>query len=145
MNRSPSRARFEQVPLSSVPGLLQEKRRPQILNVSPDLLLLRTRTAILERAGVWTVNAGSTAEAVRLCRRYGFDGVVLCHELSEQAKRQVTQAARRRRAGTTVIGLYSIGPSEAAAADVAVNAHDGPEALLKAVRAILTTSGKNGR
>jgi CheY-like chemotaxis protein len=136
MNK-PSRGRFEQVPLTSIPVLLEKTRHPQVLHVSSDPVLLGTRGAILERSGVLTVSAGSGAEAVRLCRRHSFDAVVLCHELAPRHKQEVIHAVRRRGSGTKVIGLYSVTPSEAAGADLAVDSHDGPEALLQAVRTIL--------
>ncbi len=127
--------RFEQVPLESIAALRRSEDPPKILNVSSVPLLLQTRSAILKTAGLLAVNTGSTAEAVRLCRRQAFDAVVLCHALSRPQKQQVMQAARRSQTRTRVIGLYNVARTEAAGADVAVDSHDGPEALLKAVRA----------
>ncbi len=128
--------RFEQVPLASI-ATLRSADSPKVLHVSPIPLLLETRSAVLEAAGVRTVSAGSVAAAVRLCRRHSFNAVVLCHELSRQQKEQVMRAARRNNTATTVIGLYNLVSTEAKGADLAVDSHDGPEALLQAVRSAL--------
>ncbi len=129
--------RFEQVSLESIAPLRRDEPRRKVLNLSPDPLLLQTRAAILERTGVLTVNAGSAAEAVWLCRSQHFDAVVVCHSLDQQQRQLVMQAARRGKPGTTVIGLYNLTRANAAGADLVVDTNDGPEALLKAVRTAL--------
>lgn len=129
--------RFEQVPLHTIPVLRENAVRPRVLNVSLDATLLQTRSAILQSTGAAVVNANGYGEAVRACARQAFDAVVLCHALPRHHKREVMQAARRGRSATKVVGLYNIAPAQAAGADVAVDSHDGPEALLQAVRPLL--------
>ena len=137
MSKLQSRGHFEQVPLARIAPLLEGKRPPRILIVGHDPLLVETRSAILQNSGLRAIGASSAAEAARISRREEFDALVLCHELSQQDKQMVMQEARRRKPRSKVIALYSITPSEASGADLAVDSHDGPEAFLEAVHSIL--------
>ena len=110
-----------------------------ILNVSSDPVLLKTRGLVLESAGYQAVSARTLGDIVSGCKQHNISAVVLCHAIRADEKERLMLAAWSCCDPTTpIISLYLSSPGEAEGADVAIPAHDGPEALLEALGEQLT-------
>ncbi len=136
MNRSSRR--FEHVPLEQVPVL---DERPRILHVSPNHTDARRQA--LERAGFRVEVAQAAGEAARRLREEPFDAVIVGHPLSREEKAAVVGAARAAESAPWIIALYKLWVTEGSGAHVAIDAQDGPEAVISALRRL--GRGRGGR
>ena len=125
-------ARFEQVPLESVPAIAPPM--PRVLHISFDRAILATRTAILKQAGFRVVAAASVTEAVHACEKHAFDAVVIGHTVPSHQRAAVMEAARACRSKPPVIALYKLTSEEVTGADVSIDSHDDPVVLINALR-----------
>ena len=107
-----------------------------VLNVSADESLLATRKAILEQIGFKVVSATNLLQVEAACKGNQVGAVVLGHSIPRVEKQRIITTVRDLcHKGTPVIScLYRNSPTEAADADEAVSAQDGPEALIKALQ-----------
>jgi DNA-binding NtrC family response regulator len=122
--------RFEQIPVEKVPFL--QPSGPSVLNVSSDLALLNTRTAILEIAGIRATAAANVRTAVRAIQDEVFNAVVLCHTVNAKDRAEIVREARKVTPKVRVIEVFKI--SSAGDADICVDSHAGPEALIATLR-----------
>lgn len=139
--KNKSRRRFQQVPLEKI-AAVAEAAAPKVLSVSRDGVLAQTRSTILQRAGLQVDTVMDTEEAARLLFDKSYDAVVLEHSLSREGKAEVIGAARSARSAPWIIGLYNLWSSEARGVHIAIDTQDGAEALVTAIRRLV--SGRSG-
>ena len=70
-------------------------RKPRILSVSYDDLLLHTRHLLLEREGYDVVSSIGFIESLEHCKRGGFDLFILGHSIPHSDKQQLVETFRR--------------------------------------------------
>lgn len=80
------------------------------------------------------VHAASAEEAARHFRRHSFRAVIIGQAVPTEEKPKLIRAARAAASAPWIIGVYKLAADEAAGAHVAVDSHDGPQALLSALR-----------
>ena len=104
---------------------------PEVLVVSRDAMLLKTRQLILG-AFFQVEGAGRVREAEELMSRRRYDLVVLCYTLSESERLQVMDlaAAQKHRPLILILTPARVRPTEPAPADAAMT-EAGPYYLLK--------------
>lgn len=141
MNPTPG-PRFPQIPLNHVPI---NGARPRVLHVSTERALALTRSAILQRAGFRVQTAYATGEAARLLHENDYVAVIVGHSLSREQKAHVIGAARAASSAPWIVGLYSLSSTEASGAHVAVDTHDGPQAVVDALRRVGDKPGRIAR
>jgi CheY-like chemotaxis protein len=108
--------------------------KKRILSISYDELLLHTRQAILEQEGFEVRSAWGFAEALEACQGHDdFDVVVMGHSMPQRDKTELVKALRTK-CDAPLVSIYRQGDSAMPEADYSVNAHEGPMALLEAVR-----------
>ena len=129
-NEQRRRSRFEQVPLSAVPMLT----RKRVLNICEERTLLQTRTAILEAAGFHAVAASTVESARQALALDSFDAVVICHSISHDDRQELIRAVRKLCPSARIVGLYNLPPQNDHGADRMIDAHDGPDSLIQALR-----------
>jgi DNA-binding response OmpR family regulator len=111
----------------------------RILSVSYDEPLLATRHHILEKAGFEVVSALGFNKAMEECAKQKFDLIVLGHTLAVDDKTALI-AESRELCGCPVITLRRHGDPPHPDADYSVDASEGPEKLLDAIKAALRRS-----
>ena len=119
------------------------RKIPSILSVSCDESLLRTRHWILEAAGFNVTSALGFAQATTQFQAGRFDLVILGHSMprkDKEARRRVIRSYDRSR----VLSLLRMGDSPLADVDYSIEASEGPEALVSAVRKVLDYENLSG-
>jgi|SRR5579864_6819773 len=110
----------------------------KILAVSYDEALLRTRKMILEREGFAVSSARDLAEAARACAgKSTFDLILLGHSIPRREKEEILSEVRRLCPSARVLSIRAHGEAQVAQVDYSVSSHDGPEALISAVKQVL--------
>ena len=101
-------------------------------------MLLRTRGAVLESAGLRVVIVDSVPPAVGIIRAGTFDVAILCHSLSRGDRLKLTAAIRRRNPSALIL-LVSGEPGANTAERDGIDAVLEPEPwrLLQRLRSIL--------
>lgn len=112
-----------------------QKRR--ILSISYDEALLATRQMILEQAGFEVISSLGFAESLENSKKGPFDLVVLGHSLPLKDKSAIVAALRKTKSKPKVLSIRRHGYAPIPEADASVEAVDGPQALLEAVRQAL--------
>jgi len=108
--------------------------KKRILSISYDQVLLLTRQALFEQEGFEVRSACGFAEALEACQGHDdFDVVVMGHSMPQRDKTELAKALRTKR-DAPLVSIYKHGDSAMPEADYSVNAHEGPKALLEAVR-----------
>ncbi len=104
---------------------------PQVLVVSRDAMLLRTRQLILG-AFFQVQVAGRIREAETLIATHSFDLIILCYVLTDAERRQVMELAaeQKRRPRILMLTPAGIPPEEQDSADATMS-EAGPYYLLK--------------
>lgn len=107
----------------------------KILAVSYDEALLRTRKMILEREGYIVRAALGLEEATRACAESEkkFDLILLGHTIPRAEKRKILPELKKH-CPAPVLSIRAHGDLPIPGADYSVDSHDGPEALISAVR-----------
>jgi hypothetical protein len=139
--RMPQRdTQFEVVPLSKVPALAAASQstspRPQVLSISYDESLARTRELILDAAGIDVHTALDIQKAMWLFGKNRFDLVILGHSIPLN-ERQLIAERLRSVSSTPILAISRAGERSTVPAEHHVNASDGPRRLLNVVRKIL--------
>lgn len=139
MNATPRR--FPQVPLAQVPASPGRASRapakwPRVLNVSRDRSVAETRSDIMKEAGFRVETVFAAGDAAHLLQEKEYEAVIVGHNLSREQKAQVIGAARAAAGAPWIIGLYTLGPFEAVGTHFAVDVHEGPQAIVEAVRRV---------
>ena len=102
---------------------------------------MRTRHYIFEQAGFEVVSALGFSEAIAHCAEGKFDVVVLGHTLPPKDKTALVSALRDR-CHCPVLSIRKPGQGKDPDADYSVDAGEGPEAMLAALREALGISIK---
>jgi DNA-binding response OmpR family regulator len=109
---------------------------PSILCISYEPALGQTRQWLLEKAGFSVTSALGLTEAVSQCRKAAFDLVLIGHSIPKGDRMALVIEIRKRKKSRIVsIHLHTEDPLPGM--DGSVDAADGPETLLAAVRAAL--------
>jgi DNA-binding NtrC family response regulator len=109
----------------------------KILAVSYDESLLRTRKMILEREGFAVSAASGLEEATRACAdATPFDLILLGHSIPRGEKEKML-AELKRHCRAPILSIRSHADPPVPGADYSVDSHDGPEALISAVKQVL--------
>jgi CheY-like chemotaxis protein len=117
----------------------------RILSISYDKSLLATRQMILQSAGYEVTSALGLAEALTICKaRHDFDLLLMGHSIPQKDKIELFNALRPH-CQAPLLSILRSGEAPISQAEYAVDAQDGPEALLAAVRMALTRSSRNGK
>jgi CheY-like chemotaxis protein len=107
--------------------------KKRILSISYDPSLLQTRHWILEQAGYEVSSAFGFAEAVEVCQtRHDFDLVLMGHSMPQKDKMALLEALRAN-CKAPLLSILRHGDSPISQAEYAVEANDGPDALVEAV------------
>jgi DNA-binding response OmpR family regulator len=110
--------------------------KKRILSISYDESLLATRQMILEQAGYEVTSALGFAEALERSKQRPFDLVVLGHSLPLKDKSAIV-AALKGKDKPKILSIRRHGDAPIPEADASVEAIEGPQALLQAVRKTL--------
>lgn len=111
-------------------------RAPCILSIAYDKSLLLTREWILKAAGFNVTSVLGFADAIAYCRSSAFDLVVMGHTVPRRDK-QALVAEIRGHNHTRILSLRAFGEEPLPEADISVEASEGPDALISAVRSTL--------
>lgn len=107
--------------------------KKRILSISYDPSLLQTRHWILEQAGYEVCSAFGFAEAIEVCQtRRDFDLVLMGHSMPQKDKMALFEALRAN-CKAPLLSILRHGDSPIPQAEYAVEANDGPDALVEAV------------
>jgi DNA-binding NtrC family response regulator len=109
-----------------------------ILSISYDEPLLRTRQWILETAGFQVTSAFGFTQATKYCQADGFHLVIMGHSIPFQDKEALLNLMQKDHR-PPVLALRRIGDLAPPGVDDSIDAFEGPEALLSAVRKLLKT------
>lgn len=115
------------------------------LHIGADPVLLQTRGALLESAGLRVVCLDSVSRALEAVWAAPFDLAILCHSLSRRDRRHLLAAIRRRNPSALVL-LVSAGPGVSMAAKEGLDAvlEPEPRILLQRLREILRAKAAGG-
>ena len=107
-----------------------------ILSVSYDEPLLITRKLILQQAGYKVTSALGFVDALQLCKHDTYDLFIIGHSLPRQDKEALLRQIRIG-CNTPVLSLYRSNEGPIEGVDYALDASEGPQALVKLVRKAL--------
>jgi DNA-binding NtrC family response regulator len=120
-------------------------RKKRILCISYDEPLLTTRKMILEQAGFFVTPAYGFAEASRICRfDHMFDLIVMGHSIPRADKTALIEMLKPD-CNAPVLSIRRHTEPPLKEADFSVDSHDGPDALLLAVKSALREENLDGR
>jgi DNA-binding response OmpR family regulator len=111
----------------------------KILSVSYDESLLVTRQLILQQDGYQVTSALGFIEALRRCKEGGFDLAIVGHSIPRSDKRVLLEEIHKS-CRAPVLSLYKSSEGSLPGADYAMDAMDGPQALLEMVHKVLDSS-----
>ena len=110
-----------------------------ILSISYDASLLSTRQMILEQAGFKVTSALGFTEALERCQASAkFDLVLLGHTVPRKDKSALITLLKQR-CNTPMLSIRKRGYPPVPEADFSVDSHEGPEALIEAVKSALAS------
>ena len=115
------------------------------IQIGTDPVLLRTRAAILETAGLCVVSVESFACAMETILSGSFDLAILCHSLPRTDRLNVTTAIRRTHPAALVLLVsrgYGASATEKDGMDAVLDSH--PHQLLQGLSRVLQL-GEAGR
>jgi DNA-binding NarL/FixJ family response regulator len=107
-----------------------------ILSVCYDESLLITRGMILQQAGFKVTSALGLIEGIRTCRQNSFDLAIIGHSIPRLDKAAMLQEIRRH-CKAPVVSLYTSCEESLPGVDYALDANEGPAALLNVVNQAL--------
>jgi CheY-like chemotaxis protein len=110
-----------------------------ILNIVPVDNLRRTRAMLLEDAGFNVTSAGTLREAEHICRRAGFDLILIGQNFSGEDKRRLAQSVRTLLPQTPILELCRISPEVQSPDHVLYD--PTPEELVDFVQRLLVPRG----
>lgn len=115
------------------------------IHIGTDSVLLRTRAAVLETAGVRVINAVSPAQGLERIRAGSFDLAVLCHTLSRNDRLNLASAIRQINPSALIL-LVSGGPGVHAVEKDGMDAilEAEPHRLLEGFRGMLPSPPRSG-
>jgi len=110
--------------------------KKRILSISYDDSIMKTRHYIFEQAGFDVVSALGFSDALTLCKDGKFDAVVLGHTLPPQDKTALVSVLHDH-CHCPIVSIRKPGQGKHPDTDYSVDASEGPEAMLAAVREAL--------
>jgi CheY-like chemotaxis protein len=106
--------------------------KKRVLSISYDKVLGLTRHALLEQEGFEVWSAYGFAEAMEACRGH-FDVVIMGHSMPRTDKTALVRALRTK-SDAPLVSILKPGDPAMPQADYSVDSHEGPKALLEAIR-----------
>ncbi|HKD80240.1 MAG TPA: response regulator [Candidatus Angelobacter sp.] len=111
--------------------------KKNILSISYDKPLLLTRQMLLQREGYEVTSALGFTAAVEACKeRPEFDLILMGHSMPHKDKMAFISVIRGQ-CDAPLLSILRHGDPPIAEASYCVDSHDGPDALLAAVNAVL--------
>lgn len=108
-----------------------------ILSISYDEPLLVTRELMLKREGFDVTSAFGFAAAMEICNtRHDFDLILMGHSMPQKDKMALINALRSQ-CTAPLLSILKHGDSPIPQASYSVDSHDGPAALVDAVKSAL--------
>jgi len=117
-------------------GQNRTEKAPSILSISYDEPLLYTREWILKEQGFQVVSACGFPEALKRCQTDCFDLAIMGHSIPRSDKLTLIREFKKKRYAP-VLSLVKHGDSPLPEADYWVEAFEGPEVLVRAVKTAL--------
>jgi len=111
---------------------------PSILSVSYDEALLRTRRWILETVGFKVTSAFGFAQATTHLQANRFDLVIIGHSIPREDKEALLKIVKAHQ-HSRILSLRRAGDLPLTDVDDSIDAFEGPEVLISAVRKLLNT------
>lgn len=105
------------------------------LHVGLDPVLLQTRSQVLTKGGYIVVSAFSVAEAAKKFRAHDFDLVILCHSISTNERRLLTEWIHGHSPLTPVVLISKTELGRDAGMDFMID--NNPERLLEGLPRVL--------
>jgi hypothetical protein len=124
-------------------SMIMASNVPSLLSVSYDESLLRTRHWILETAGFNVTSALGFTQATNHFRTGAFDLVIVGHSIPHEDREALLKMLRIE-TECRVLSLRKPGDPPLPGADHSIDAWDGPEALISAVRKVLGAKAASG-
>ncbi len=106
----------------------------KILYCESDARVMETQSAMFERAGYQVERALGRREAEQLCRKGGYDIVVLGHTLTKDDRHHLPYMAKKGHEETQVMVLHASGRHYAV--DLAIDSRDGEQAVIHALNSL---------
>lgn len=116
---------------------------PSLLSISYDESLLRTRHWILETAGFNVTSALGFTQAANHFQTGAFDLVIIGHSIPHEDREALLKVLRKE-ADCRVLSLQRPGDPSLPGVDHSIDAWDGPDALISAVRKTLGAKAPSG-
>lgn len=114
-------------------------RGKRILSISYDGPLLVTREMMLRQAGFMVTSALGFNEAIKQCNTGEFDLIMVGHSIPLKDKAALV-AAIKQHSHSPILSIRRHEIDPLPEVDLSVDAQDGPQALLRAVKEVLGSS-----
>ncbi len=114
-------------------GLKQDDKLPPILSISYDEPLLHTREWILKAVGYKVTSVCGFVDALQQCRTHKFGLAIMGHSIPQHDKVALISEFKKQ-SDAPVLSIVRHGDAPLLQADYWVDASDGPEALIQAVK-----------
>jgi DNA-binding response OmpR family regulator len=118
-------------------GTMERPVRSQILSVSYDQLLLKTRHLLLESRGYDVISAEGLEEAIAKCRSASYDLLIIGHSVPATDKQALMEESKRH-CKSPILALLRPGEREIKGASRSLDATYHPDSLLLMVEDLLT-------
>jgi len=130
-----------------VPPRDMPEHRPTILNVALNEPLLKSRSAILEKAGYEVVAALNLLQVEAACKTHRvFSLVIIGYALPKEERRRVIASVRQRCGPTPILELYPHGTAPVDEhADEQLPSPEDPNVLLTKISEVLAKKRKGRR
>lgn len=130
-----------------VPPTGMPEHRPRILNVALNEPLLKSRSAILEKAGYEVVPALNLLQIEAACKTYrDFNIVIIGYALPKEERRRVMASVRQRCGPMPILELYPQGTAPVdEQADEQLPSPQDPDVLLAKISEVLAKKRKGRR
>lgn len=126
--------------IKPIPDKKDTNGRRSILSISYDESLLHTREWILKAEGFHVTSACGFTEGHECARRGGYDLAIVGHSIPDRDKVALI-AEFRKYSKAPVLSMIKYGDALLPHADHSLQAFEGPEAFVKAVRKALGDQG----
>jgi DNA-binding NtrC family response regulator len=133
---------FSVVRFADIAPLLLIPARPQILSVTQDPSLAKTREMLLASAGFQVSSFLNAVDAIAACRAGSFDLLVVGHSIPLAARRALVKEMRRL-CPAPILALVRPGEAPLDEADYSFDSSESPALLLETVEEILHRKVKN--
>lgn len=121
--------------------LKQDDNLTTILSISYDPPLLHTREWILKAEGYRVTSACGFVDALEQCRTHKFGLAIMGHSIPQDDKVALISEFKKQ-SDAPILSIVRHGDTPLAQADYWVDASDGPQALVRAVKAAVCSRSR---